>query len=327
MLNQLDLLYLIQPLSVIIITSLLLIVYIQKKTLTISVFSASIVAYFIAIAGKSAISSALVLTNHYPTDPYALGLLYGLETSLLEVGLAYLVVWKLQERNTIKALEAPAYGACLAFWENGILLGLLAIPGLIVVINNGGSGLPSGSASDVLGLVALGTLERISSIIFHFSWGILTVIAATSKKLKYLVVALPMGFIDFLVAFASSMSIVAFELIVFIFAVLCLLIAYTMTKDDWPAIWGVSESYSEVPGPEPLSTDPYGSNKRFHTKGLVNNAQCPNCKAVFEAEMNLFLPHLGPLVLRKCPACEKWSFMRSNVDSPITWEKDDKKLQ
>ena len=326
--SQLDLIYLVQPLAIIAATSLLLLWYYRKKLMTTEVIGYSAISYFVAIVGKTFLQAEVTLAGLTPTNPFVLGTYYGLQTVFLEVGLAYLFAKIALENRNMRAEQAPAYGAALAFWENGILLGVIALPGLAWVIATGGSGLPSGSPGQVLQLVALGTLERVSSIIAHFSWGILCMIAAATKKTKYLVVALPMGFIDFLVPFAPSMSLVAFELIVFSLSVLCLAAAYMLTKDDWPAFWGreltalpaVEAAGSPVSAPVTPTAPPQGGER-------VHNSQCPKCQAVFAAEWSPFLPHMGPLVLRKCPACQTRSFMPSNVDSPLTWPPaEDKRL-
>ena len=72
-----------------------------------------------------------------------------------------------------------------------------------------------GSLGTVLQLVALGTIERLGSILVHFSWGILVVVAAASRRTKYFLVALPMGLVDFLVPFAPSLGLPEFEGIAF----------------------------------------------------------------------------------------------------------------
>ena len=154
-----DLLDLLQPLLVILVSALLLLVYFRRSLLTGSVIWFSFLAYFLAIAGKEAFQLAVPV----PSDPVVAGAYYGLQTALLEVGLAYVFARYALTRGRMRVDQAPAYGATLAFWENGVLLGLLAIPGLVVVIAIGGAGLP-GSLGTVLQLVALGTIERLGSI-------------------------------------------------------------------------------------------------------------------------------------------------------------------
>jgi hypothetical protein len=234
--NPLVWLYLAQPITAFVVTFLLLLVYYRRDFLTVELLGFSFLAYSVAIGGKVMVQLFLSA----PSNLVLAGAFYSLQTVLLEVGLAYLFARYALAKNSIRAAQAPAYGAALAFWENGLLLGILALPATIVAISAGGSGLPSGSLGEVLALVALGTLERLSSVLLHFSWGVLTVIAAASRKTKYLWVALPMGLVDFLVPFANSFSLLAFELTVFLLSALSLVVTYLMTRKDWPAVWRFS---------------------------------------------------------------------------------------
>ena len=79
-------------------------------------------------------------------------------------------------------------------------------------------------ASTALGLVALGIVERASSIMIHVAWGYLCLMAAYYRKKWLFIIALPMGFIDFLVPFAQG-SIIIFEGVVFALSLLSVLIA------------------------------------------------------------------------------------------------------
>jgi ribosomal protein S27AE len=320
--SQLDLIYLAQPLIIIAATSLLLFWYYRKKVSSSFSFvlGLSAIAYFVAIVAKEVFQAELAITGLTPANPFVLGLSYGLQTCLLEVGLAYLIARFAVSNGGVGVEDAPVYGAGLAFWENGVLLGAITLIELSVIIATGGSGLATGSLGQVAQLVALGTLERVSSILAHFSWGVLAVVAAFSKKTKYLAAALPMGFVDFLVPFASSMSLVTFEAIVFAWGAACLAVTYMMTKDDWPMIWGTKTPPAALsPGSGTVTSAPQGPSYPSETPANVNNARCQECGAVFMASRNIFLPHVGPLVLRKCPACGRRSFMRSRVDEPLTW--------
>jgi len=110
----LTLVYLLQPLSIILATSLLLFWYYRRRRLTPAVLGLSAFAYFIAIFGKVFLQGILVSAGLTSSNPYVLGTTYGLETSILEVGLAYLVAQDAFTKNRIKAEAAPAYGAGLA---------------------------------------------------------------------------------------------------------------------------------------------------------------------------------------------------------------------
>jgi hypothetical protein len=84
-------------------------------------------------------------------------------------------------------------------------------------------------ASEALRSVALGTVERVSSIIIHFAWGYLCVMAAVYHKKRLFLIALPMGFVDFLVPFAQN-SIVLFEAVFFGLSFLSVAVAWYATK-------------------------------------------------------------------------------------------------
>ena len=62
----------------------------------------------------------------------------------------------------------------------------------------------------------------------HIAWGYLCVMAVYRKK-KLFLIALPMGFVDFLVPFASG-SLILFEVVVFALAVLSVFVAWYATK-------------------------------------------------------------------------------------------------
>ena len=86
---------------------------------------------------------------------------------------------------------------------------------------------PAGLA---LGLVSLGIMERISSILLHSAWGYLCFVAALSHKVRFLLVALPMGFVDFLVPFAPALNLPVYEAIVMAIAVLSVFLAWFVTR-------------------------------------------------------------------------------------------------
>jgi hypothetical protein len=221
--------------------------YRKKNTFTKWIFLYSLLAYAIAIAAKEVIQiptyAYILATNNL----VYLGLYFGLQTVFLEVGLAYLFACFGVKKNQLSLTEASAYGAGLAFWENGVLLGLFSIISYIAdyaVISSGGSTAQAvlttimasqptafGSPLIVLPGVALGTLERISSIFAHFAWGYLCVIAACTKQRKYFYIALPMGFLDFFVPFANLMPQYVFELIVFVWCFMCFILAKSITKN------------------------------------------------------------------------------------------------
>src|SRR5271157_196603 len=245
--ENIDLVFILQPLFATIITFIMVIHYREKNTFTGWIFLYSLLAFGIAIAAKYAIQIPTINYITATDNLVYLGLYYGLQTVFLEVGLAYLFARLAFSKQQLALPQASAYGAGLAFWENGILLGFLPLISLATeyaIISSGGS---SGQAvyAAVLasepGLfdtplaafpgVFWGTLERVSSIIGHFAWGYLCVVAACSKQRKYFYVALPMGFLDFLVPFASEIPIYVFELIVFAWTLISLVVAKLITKN------------------------------------------------------------------------------------------------
>jgi YhfC intramembrane metalloprotease len=183
------------------------------------------VAYWVAIAAKQVVDLLVVnglARSHYGAlglPGIGLALIVGLETVVFEVGLAYaFAVYGVRKRG-IGATDAVPYGISLAFWENGVLLGLLALFDLVVVYLLLGTGssiaettysaLVSSAPNyflpplSLLPTVLLGTLERVSSLLAHLAWGILSVLAALTGRKRYLAYALPMGLVDALVPFAS----------------------------------------------------------------------------------------------------------------------------
>ncbi len=202
------------------------------------------VAYSVAIALKYAVQIPTInaVESYFGSASVGLGVYYGLQTVFFEVGLAYFVAWYVVSRGLLERKDAEAYGSGLAFWENAGLLGILSLINLITYwsilssntplaqtlysqLNANSSGLFA-PASEALRSVALGTLERVSSIMIHFAWGYLCFMAVVLRRRRLFLIALPMGFVDFLVPFASSIGIVVFEAVVFALAVLSVFVAW-----------------------------------------------------------------------------------------------------
>lgn len=241
MVSNINLVYIVQPL-VVTIASLILVLYCySRKTFTKWVFVYTIIAYFLAIAIKMVFQYFTAQYVASAGNLYYEGIYLGLQTVILEIGLAYLFAKHAISRKRISASNASAYGVGLAFWENGVLLGALSIFNIIVIYITIASGGPAStvlyskllttqpglfaSTSVALSSIGLGILERASSLIIHFAWGYLVVLAAFYKKRKYLAVALPMGLVDFLVVFAKSIGLVKFEFIIFGIALASLAVA------------------------------------------------------------------------------------------------------
>lgn len=246
--QNIDLLFILQPAIVIVLCSALLAYWYVKRRFHLMVLVYTLVAYFVAIALKYAVQLPTItaVTNYFGSQSAGLGVYYGLQTVFFEVGLAYLVAWYVVSRGMLERKDAEAYGAGLAFWENAVLLGVLSLINLIAYysilstntplaqtlynqLNTNSPGLFA-SAPQALSNVAYGTLERISSILIHSAWGYLCFIAAYLNKKRLFLIALPMGFVDFLVPFAPNLGIPVFEAIVFALSAFSVLVAWYAVK-------------------------------------------------------------------------------------------------
>lgn len=200
-------------------------------------------AYFIAIGAKYAIQIPTIaaVETEFGTTSVGLGVYYGLQTVFLEVGLAYLLAVYATRSRGLKASDAVPYGLSLAFWENGVLLGLVSALNfgvLYLLLAGGGSeaatvysqlvtsqpGLFQPTAT-LLPSILIATLERFSSLLAHLAWGMLCVFSAVSGKKRYLAYALPMGLLDATVPFAH-LNIDLFEAGIFILSVGFIVVAW-----------------------------------------------------------------------------------------------------
>ncbi|NLF87433.1 YhfC family intramembrane metalloprotease [Candidatus Bathyarchaeota archaeon] len=236
--------FILQPVIVITLCSLLMVYWYRKHRFHGMIWLYTLIAYGGAIAAKYALqlpTIGLVIGS----GEAALGLYYGVQTVVFEVGFAYLVAYLAFKRGSLDRRDAEAFGSGLGFWENVGFLSALSLVNLIAyyAILSGGSSLattlyeqlstnaPSLFASDVeaLGLVGIGVLERISSLLVHVAWGYLCVMAVIYRKKALFAIALPMGLIDFLVPFASA-NVLVFEVAFFALAVVCIIVAWYATK-------------------------------------------------------------------------------------------------
>jgi hypothetical protein len=218
-----------------------------KRHFHSTVFLYSLIAYAVAIALKYAVQIPTIdaVTSYFGTHSVGLGVYYGLQTVFFEVGLAFLVAWFAVRRGALERKDAEAYGSGLAFWENAIILGLLSLINLVAYYSilssnttlaqnlytqlNANAPQLFTPAPEALRAVALYVVERTSSILIHLAWGYLCFMAAYYHRRRLFLIALPMGFIDFLVPFAQN-AIVIFEAMIFDLAVISMLIAWYVTR-------------------------------------------------------------------------------------------------
>jgi len=246
--QNIDLIFILEPIIVIGFSAGALLYWHQRQGLTKYVLSFSLLAYGGGIAAK--------LTFQYLTAPtflsrsqgslWLLGLYLGLQTVVFEVGVAFLVARFAVSRHRMRRTDGVGYGLGLAFWENAVLLSATSLLSLLfytITIAQGGTAaestytLVSNSQPQLfapplqaLTFVGWGVLERVSSFMTHLSWGYLCLRSAATHKKRYLLLALPMGLIDFLVPFAGTMILPLFEMLVFMLAAFCVLTAVYTTR-------------------------------------------------------------------------------------------------
>ena len=171
---------------------------------------------------------------------------FGLQTAFFEVGGAFLVARFAFSHRRMRKGDEVAYGLGLAFWENGVLLGGVALISLLYyyfTLAQGGvaaQGLYSSLSTtqpelfypplEALSGMGWGLLERLSSFMVHLSWGYLCLRSVATQRNRYLAMALPMGFIDFLVPFVQLMTVPIFEIVIFMLASFCILVAVYASK-------------------------------------------------------------------------------------------------
>ena len=213
---------------------------------------AVLILSFLAYAGAIAIKAvlqALTLNGfeaRFGSNAVALGLYFGIQTVVFEVGGAYIVAAWAVSRHKLQAKDAEGYGLSLALWENAGLLGVLGLVSLVTVYVTLSSASPFSQEfyaslvknrpdlfyppSQALPIVAWGVLERVTSLLFHFSWGYLCLLAACFHRRRYLLLALPMGLVDFFVPFAGSLTLPIFESFLFALGLGCLVLTLIVGK-------------------------------------------------------------------------------------------------
>ena len=244
--------YFLYPLFLIGVSTGFVVYWHYKRRFTKWILLYSFIAYFGAFGLKEIVQIPTINAFKGATggNLFALGVYYGLQTVFLEVSLAYVVATLAVKRNQMKVEDAESYGLGLGIWENGVLIAFLTVPLSIVnllayysILSSGGS-LGQLVYSELLGnfpslfyppsralpIIGLALVERASSFLAHFSWGYLCVLAAAYKKRVFVLVALPMGLVDFLVPFASSIGVARFEVLVFAFSLLSLAVTFVIAK-------------------------------------------------------------------------------------------------
>ena len=237
-------LFILQPVIVIALCSALMIYWYKKRRFHGMIWLYTLIAYGGAIAAKYAVQIPTI-GMVIDSGPVTLGLYYGVQTVVFEVGFAYLVAYLAYKRGSLDRRDAEAYGSGLGFWENVAFLSALSLVNLVAyyfilsgsgslattVYNQLNANAPSlfSSNIDALGLVGIGVLERISSLLVHVAWGYLCVMAVIYHKKSLFAIALPMGLIDFLVPFASA-NVLLFEAVVFALSIVCVFVAWYATK-------------------------------------------------------------------------------------------------
>jgi hypothetical protein len=243
--QTIDPVYLLQPFIFVFISFGLVLYWWYSRRFTPFVILYSVAAYAGAIALKYVVQilTAKMVFDTFGAASLASALYLGLQTVVFEVGGAFLVAHYAVSHGKLEARDAEAYAIGLAFWENGIILGLMPLINLaaiyVLLASNPSRALFQqihntqlylfSPPVEVLTSFAWSTLERISSLLAHFSWGYLCVFAAVFRRWRYLAIALPRGLLDALVPFAGSVSIPVFESLLFLITAGFLITALAVT--------------------------------------------------------------------------------------------------
>jgi len=249
-LTNIDPVYFITPAATLAIVVALVLYWRSRRTFAGKVLLYSLVAYAGAIALKYAVQIPTIGSFEAATggSPVALGVYYGAQTAVFEVGGAYMVARYLVSKGRLSADDSEAYGLGLAFWENAVFFAapllldyliyyaILSGPGTsaahilypVLAKDSPGLFLPPQAA---LPLVGYAILERVSSLFAHLAWGVLCVLSVVWRKKVYLAVALPIGFlIDFLVPFAGRIGTGTLEATIFAISALAFAGALHLTR-------------------------------------------------------------------------------------------------
>jgi uncharacterized membrane protein YhfC len=248
--QNIDPLYFVTPMATISLMAGLVVYWRRRRRLSKQALLYSLAAYAGAIALKYAVQIPTIgaFQSAFGGDPVALGLYYGVQTAAFEVGGAYVVALLAASRRRLDSRDSEGYGLGLAFWENGVLFALPLL--LDYAVYYAVLSMPNSSVaqtlypvlakdspalffapSAALPLVGYALLERVSSLLAHFSWGLLCVLSVTHRRRTFLAAALPIGFlIDFLVPFSNFMGLGLFELMTFLVCGAAFALTLRMTR-------------------------------------------------------------------------------------------------
>jgi hypothetical protein len=247
-LQNIDPLFIIEPLIVIGFSAGAVLYWYRKNGFSRAVLGFSLLAFGGAIGLKVLFQylTAPVFLGAAQGSVWWLGLYLSLQTVVFEVGGAFLVARFAILRRKMKRREAVAYGLGLAFWENGVFIGVVALLSTVsyfIAFSQGGQAAESMYTllsttqaqlfyppQSALLLIGWSLLERISSFMVHLSWGYLCVKSVALHRKDYFFLALPMGLIDFLVPLLPILRLPLFEIIVFMLASICVFVSVYATR-------------------------------------------------------------------------------------------------
>ncbi len=247
--QDIDPVYFLTPLTVIAISAGLITYWHIKRRFTRWTLFLSAIAYGAAILVKVLFQDSTIgpFEREFGTSHFVLGVYFGLQTVILEVEGAYVISRYAFSHSKIEARDAESYGLGLAFWENAILFSvpLLLDYAVYYIVLGSGHDATSGqlfsqlsanapalfySASRALPIIGLVILERVSSLLFHFSWGYLCVMAVAFKKKSLLGLGLPMGLVDFITEFEPVLGLSTYEGLTFVLGLASVCAALSSTR-------------------------------------------------------------------------------------------------
>lgn len=152
----------------------------------IQAFVLAAAAYFTAIIVKVVIQYSFLSFFEKPQIPTYLA--YGALTATTEPGFAYVFA------RLVKG-DSQVYGVALAFWENAVVAGFLLLP-YAFVLNY------TVVLATLLQVIIIKIVDRTSSLLLHYSWGVTACLSHRKNNIKYILVTAPFGFVDSIVAYA-----------------------------------------------------------------------------------------------------------------------------